>query len=126
MKKIFLFQSALIVAFQVQSQYHATFENPNLALETAWYGQDQVTDGDTIYTNGDFSFENNYNSGWGSFAGWGISNITDNTTPGWTNQYSAITGEGQDGSLQYAFCYAVSWEDHRMFNTLPAAEVIQG
>lgn len=117
--------SALIVAFQVQSQ-HATFENPALTAESAWYGQDQVTDGDTIYTSGDFNFENNYNSGWGSFAGWAVSNVTDNTTPGWTNQYSAVTGSGESSSSQYAVCYASSWEEHRLFNSLAGAEMLQG
>ncbi|MBK6524876.1 MAG: hypothetical protein IPG07_04530 [Crocinitomicaceae bacterium] len=47
MKKNLLFLSALIVAQTSQSQL-ATFENPVLASESAWYGQDQVTDGDTI------------------------------------------------------------------------------
>jgi hypothetical protein len=123
MKKHFLFLSALMVA-QISQSQHATFESPNLAPESAWYGQDQVTDGDTIYTSEYFNFETNYNAGWGSFAGWAVSNITDNTTPGWGNQYSAITGEGADGSLQYGVCFVSSWEGRRMFfNTTDQASV---
>ncbi|MBK6951319.1 MAG: DUF4465 domain-containing protein [Crocinitomicaceae bacterium] len=114
MKKNLLFLSALIVAQTSQSQL-ATFENPVLASESAWYGQDQVTDGDTIYTSDFFSFETNYNAGWGSYAGWAVSNVTDNTTPGWSNQYSAITGSGEAGSDQYGVCYVSSWEGSRVF-----------
>lgn len=114
MKKHFLFLSALIVVHNSQSQY-ADFENPVLAAESAWYGQDQVTDGDTIYTSEYFSFETNYNAGWGSYAGWAVSNVTDNTTPGWSNQYSAITGTGEAGSDQYGVCYVSSWEGSRVF-----------
>lgn len=114
MKKIFLLSSALIVAHYSQSQ-HATFEFPVLSAESAWYGQDQVTDGDTIYTSEFFNFETNYNAGWGSYAGWAFSNITDNTTPGWANQFSAIAGVGMSGSDQYGICYVSSWEGRRMF-----------
>lgn len=124
MKKKFLIHCALIVALPAQSQ-HADFENPVLATGSAWYGQDQVIDGDTIYANGGFHFETNYNSGWGSFAGWAISNVTDNTTPGWANQYSAVTGVGQNGSSQYGICYASAWNNHRVF-TLGAEQVLQG
>lgn len=126
MKKHLLFGTALLCGATLFAQYHADFENPNLATESAWYGQDQVTDGDTIYTNGNYNFENNYNAGWGSFSGWAISNITDNTTPGWANQYSAITGIGEASSLQYAFCYVSSWEGRRTFNSGTGLEVIQG
>ena len=35
------------------------------------------------------------------WSGWAISTMTDTTTPGYTNQYSAITGSGADGSATY-------------------------
>src|SRR5687768_10148904 len=104
MKNILLFAGALCAGASLTAQ-HGTFESPALAAESSWYGQDQVTDGDTIYNSGDYNFENNYNAGWGSWAGWAISNVTDNTTQGWANQYSAITGSGH-GSAQYGVCYA--------------------
>lgn len=125
MKKNCLFLSVLIVAFNSQSQY-ADFENPLLTPESAWYGQDQVTDGDTIYTSEYFNFENNYNAGWGSFAGWAVSNMTDNTTVGWGNQYSAITGEGAGGSDQYGICYVSSWYGRRVFNNFSGEWPIDG
>lgn len=125
MKKHFLFTLALATGAQLFSQ-HATFEQPALTAESAWYGQDQITDGDTIYNSGSFNFENNYNAGWGSFSGWAISNITDNTTTGWANQYSAITGGGQNSSDQYGLCYVSEWYQNRVFNMGTSPEVISG
>ena len=85
----------------------ADFELPLSSADTAWFGQDQVTDGDTTFTNGSFEFENNYNAAWSSFTGWAYSNSTDVTTAGFTNQFSAFTGAGENGSDQYGICYTV-------------------
>jgi len=125
MKKQLFFGTALLCGATLFAQ-HANFENPVLAAESAWYGQDQITDGDTIYNSGNYNFENNYNAGWGSFSGWGFSNITDNATPGWANQYSAITGVGESGSSQYGICYVSSWEGRRTFNSGTGLEAIHG
>lgn len=114
-----------VFTLTVQSNaQHATFENPLLTAESAWYGQDQVTDGDTIYNSGDYNFELNYNAGWGSFDGWAISNVTDNTTVGWANQFSAITGSDYNSGTQYGICYATSWNNHRVFTTFSDAVVL--
>ncbi len=57
------------------------------------------------FTSQGATFNNNYNESWGSWDGFSASTITDNTTPGYGNQYSAITGEGQGGSATYAVSY---------------------
>jgi hypothetical protein len=59
--------------------------------------------------NGNFNFTlltltNFYNDAWGSWNGFSISNVTDNTTAGWTNQYAAYTGSGYN-SPTYAVFY---------------------
>jgi Domain of unknown function (DUF4465) len=54
---------------------------------------------------GDASFSNQYNATFGSWSGFAISNTTDTTTPGYLNQYSAITGSGAGGSSTYAVSY---------------------
>jgi hypothetical protein len=59
--------------------------------------------------NGNFNFTlltltNFYNDAWGSWNGFSISNVTDNTTAGWTNQYAAYTGSGYN-SQTYAVFY---------------------
>ena len=56
------------------------------------------------FVSGGNSF-NNGNDGFGDWYGWAISSTTDTTTPGFTNQYSAITGTGANGSPDYAVAY---------------------
>lgn len=125
MKKILLFPCAFIFALSSKSQ-HANFENFSLPAESSLHGQDQVTDGDTLYSSGGYVFENNYNAGWGSFSGWAISNVTDVVTTGWSNQFSAIPGEGSNGSENYSVCYVSSWNNNRVFNTGSSAQLIHG
>lgn len=115
MKKRLLFALAVASAFTTTAQYVVDFQTIGLASDTAWFGQDQVTDGDTTYVESVASFELNYNSGWGSHSGWAVSNQTDTTTPGYGNQFSAITGTGADGTDQYGVCFASNWSNNRVF-----------
>ncbi len=65
----------------------------------------------STFTDGKASFNNSYTlSDWGygltgSSASWSYSSMTDNTTPGYNNAYSAIAGHGADNSSTYAVCY---------------------
>jgi hypothetical protein len=43
--------------------------------------------------------------GWETWSGWAYSNKTDATTPGYTNQFSAVTGSGYGGSGIYGVAY---------------------
>lgn len=70
--------------------------------ETYWNG----SDGSGGFTSGGASFNNNYNPTYFSWGGFAYSNVTDNTTPGWGNQYSSITGGGYAGSI-----YGVAYYD---------------
>ena len=56
------------------------------------------------FTSGGAHFLNNYNSTYGSWDGWSVSNTTDTTTAGYTNQFSAYTGGAQSGT-QYGVYY---------------------
>ncbi len=49
-----------------------------------------------------------YGGGYYAWFGWSYSNMTDTATPGWENQYSAITGEGAEGSSNYGVAYTFS------------------
>lgn len=116
MKKILFFGMAICAGFNGFTQdEELNFESFMLTPDTAWYGQDQVTDGDTTYQEEIFTLELNYNAGWQSSSGWAISNETDNVTPGYTNSYSAITGEGNLGSDNYGICYVSQWNNNRIF-----------
>lgn len=55
--------------------------------------------------NGDLLLSNYYDVAWDSWTGFAISNVTDNVTAGWGNQYSAYPGSGANGSATYAMAY---------------------
>ena len=82
----------------------ATFDDLSLASESYWNG----SDGSGGFTSGDAYFSNNYNSTYGSWDGFAYSNTTDTTTAGFGNQYSAITGGGNN-SANYGVSYVSSW-----------------
>ncbi|MBP6185600.1 MAG: DUF4465 domain-containing protein [Saprospiraceae bacterium] len=62
-------------------------------------------DPDSAFYSGQVSLPNTYNDMFQYWEGWAISAITDNVTPGFGNQYSAIPGKGADGTVQYAVGY---------------------
>lgn len=78
-----------------------TLEDLSLETESYWNGSDQSG---SFESNG-ITFLNWYNPEYFSWSGFSYSNITDNTTPGYMNQYSAIPGSGVDGSSVYAVHY---------------------
>lgn len=88
-------------------QAAATFDDLPLAPESYWNGAD-LSGG---FTTGGVFFPNSYNPSWMSWEGWSYSNITDNATPGWGNQYSAIAGGGVGGSANYGVAYLSEWTD---------------
>lgn len=76
-------------------------------------------------TNGWFSggvfFGNSFNESFGGFwNGFAYSNVNDTTTPGFTNQYGAITGTGFGGGGNYAVAYAGS----HLFFDLPEPSMV--
>jgi hypothetical protein len=98
----YLVMLGLLMAFSVNAQQIATIDDLTLASESYWNG----SDGSDGFNSGPAYFRNNYNSGWASWSGFAYSNITDVVTPGYSNQYSAITGMGVDSSANYAVGYA--------------------
>lgn len=58
------------------------------------------------FTEGNIFLPNNFDEVYESWLGWAITNHTDTTTPGFGNQYSAITGGGNDGSQNYATSFS--------------------
>jgi hypothetical protein len=87
---------SLVLAFVIAGAAGANivnFDDLSLVPESYWNG----SDGSGGFQSGPAWFNNNYTD-WGggyySWDGWAYSNRTDVTTPGYTNQYSAITGSG--------------------------------
>jgi MYXO-CTERM domain-containing protein len=97
--------AALAAAFIIAPVAHAgqvvTFEDFGLPAHSfdnnAGVGGQFVIDG--------VSFNNAYDATFGVWSGWAISSMTDTTTPGFTNQYSAIPGSGAGGSQTYAVAF---------------------
>ncbi len=63
-----------------------------------WNGSDETG----MFSSDIADFYNSYNSAWGSWSGFSYSNKADITTAGYSNQYSAITGEDYNGEGIYA------------------------
>jgi hypothetical protein len=69
------------------------------------------SDGKGFFTSGGFTFINSYNTDWGAWSGFAASSVTDNQTPGWGSQYSAIPGKGALESLAYAVSYVDGYSE---------------
>ena len=59
------------------------------------------TDAVGTFQSGGVSFGNCYNTTYGSWSGFAYSNCTDQTTPGYANQYSAYAASASGGSGNY-------------------------
>ena len=74
------------------------FESFNLEIDTFLNG----SDGSGGFTGNNIFLPNDFNSNYGSWTGWSISTVVDTVTPGFTNQYASISGNGANGSTHYA------------------------
>jgi len=101
MKHVYLFFFMALTAFSATAQKPAGFEDVTLDSESYWNG----SDGSGSFTSSNLTFYNSYNSAWGSWSGFACSDITDNETKGYSNQYSAIAGSGYNGSANYGVAY---------------------
>lgn len=100
MKKYFALLGAVITLFQVNSQQVYSFEEYALAVESNEHGANLV-DG---FTFENLNLSNYYYAPWDYWEGFAVSNMTDVTTAGYLNQYSAFTGAGSN-STNYAVYY---------------------
>jgi hypothetical protein len=101
MKHIYLAMVATFLVFNSMAQSVAKFDDLTLSPEKFWNGSDQAGS----FKSSDVTFYNSYNKDWESWSGFAYSNMIDITTAGYRNQYSAITGRGNEGSSNYAVCY---------------------
>lgn len=80
----------------------ATFEDVTLNAEGIWQAP---TEGDNTLISNGWAFTNYYSEYfWGGFT---VSNHTDLSQVSMNAQYTAVAGEGYDGSAQYAVAYAM-------------------
>ena len=98
---IFIFLAS--VNFQMFGQTTIDFESFSISVDNALNGQS---------VNGGFQADviflpNVYDPAYDFWSGWSISSFTDKTTPGYSNQYSAIVGSGVGGSKNYATSFVL-------------------
>ncbi|MGQ9564532.1 MAG: DUF4465 domain-containing protein [Thermogutta sp.] len=93
------------------------FEDVGASLPAESYWNGAPNSGNNTFISGGFVFHNNYNATWDVWDGFAYSNKTDTTTPGYLNQYSAITGSGAGGSRTYGVSFVNLW------GSLPMIEV---
>lgn len=98
------------------------FEDIGAALPPNSYWNGAPNEGANTFTSGGFVFHNNFDMSWGVpvWDGFAYSNMTDTTTRGYLNQYSAITGGGAGGSATYAVSFVNAW------GNLPRIDVPDG
>lgn len=80
----------------------STWEDLGLAPESHENGAG-LAGGDLV--SGGVTYENDYFAFFDGYNGFAASTRTDNTTPGFGNQYSAIAGGGANGSATYGVYY---------------------
>ena len=100
MKKIYVLVATALVCSTFSAQTVINFENVSLNPET----YDNGYAGSSNFLMAGFTFSNVYDAAWGSWNGFSISNITNNTAAGWGNQYSAFPGSGRN-SENYGVYY---------------------
>lgn len=88
-----------------------TFDDLSLNSESYYNGSDDAGGFTTTGVAFNNFFDNTYGPYWEGFA---YSNVVDTTTLDYTNQYSAITGTGVDGSSIYSVGYVAGF-----YGTIP-------
>ncbi len=124
MKKNYVLTAVLalgiLLPFFVRAQV-STFDDLSLEPESYWNGSD-LNGG---FLSGNAYFFNSYDTTYGSWDGFAYSDVTNDTTPGWGNQYSAITGSGIEGSANYALAHVPSnWMDGT-YDPMPVSVKLQ-
>ena len=110
------------ISSSAQASYVIDFEGLGLGADSSEIG----ANGSGSFKTGAVTFENVYNSQYGSWEGHAVSTYTDATTPGWANQFSAITGGGFGGSAHYGLFYQNEYGSSNPTIELPVSETIDG
>ena len=91
------------LSLSAQSQF-VDFESFDIEIDTFLNGSDLLGTFEE-----DFAIlPNSFDTTFSSWSGWSISSMRDTTTPGFMNQYSAITGGGFGSSQNYAVSFSSS------------------
>ena len=96
--KPILFTFLGLISIAATAQTVATFENITLTPASYWVGSSPNDE----FVDGEATFPSKWDTAWSYWSdGWAVSNLTDSTTAGYTNMYSATTAIGVNGSSNY-------------------------
>lgn len=102
MKNFFPFILLLVTTSLTQAAYVATFDDLPYTNNADHENGANLSNS---FTSDGVQFSNTYFPSYDGWAGFSYSRATDTTTPGYTNQYSAITAAGVNASASYAVAY---------------------
>ena len=119
MKKLYTFATLIAVFSCVNAQNSVEFETYSLGAESF----DNGLNAQGYFIFNDVYLSNVYDTAWGSWTGFSISNITDTITSGWGNQYSSFPGHGSNNSANYGVFYdsgviSFSPSESRVFDSI--------
>jgi len=83
----------------------ADFEDLGLPTNSYWNG----SNGEGQFTSGNAVFKNSYSPDYGSWSDWAYTNMADDSTTGYANQFSAIAAQGFDPIVSEGSTYGVSY-----------------
>ena len=94
MKKIVLIAISFLGLSVNSNAQVANFDALTFDSTGVWNGSDLSG----LYEEEGFRFYNSFDTAYFSWSGFAVSNVTDNTTEGWVNQYGVSTGEAYSGT----------------------------
>ena len=110
-KMMWVLMGVLFLSIPSAGAETVTFDDLGLDPETYYNGSDGAGGFETTGVAFNNFYDDTYGPYWEGFA---YSNTTDTTTPDYTNQYSAITGTGEDNSSNYGVAYVAGF-----YGTIP-------
>ena len=84
------------------SRVYSTFDNYPLSKSDTFNNGADLNGGLTHYQR---IFSNQFDTIWSTWEGWALSNMSDDTSKGYSNQYSSITGSGLSNTTNYMVGY---------------------
>lgn len=122
MKRFFTIAAIAFTLLNASAQETSTVDFEDFGLSPGAFLNG--SDGTTSFITNYFSLPINYNEAFSSWTGWAISSMTDTLTIGASNQYSAITGSGFNGSTTYATSYNFVPNELHMFSPIASTDFV--
>lgn len=109
-----------LLPLALSAQQVIDFSDLSLPQESYYNG----SDGAGGFSSGGAYFHNVYDAdpNYPSWGGWAFSNVTDHTSPDWTNQFASITGDDLGANGIYGIAYVDTYKPAIPRITLPSGQ----